>query len=104
MDQALQLFGHPERVFADLRVQRDGAKAVDDFEIILSYPHLKVSLKGQMLAKEPTARFALYGMNGSFVKWGTDPQENILRAGGKRSEERRVGKECRYRWSEDDEE
>lgn len=86
IDQALQLFGHPERVFADLRVQRDGAKAVDDFEIILSYPHLKVSLKGQMLAKEPTARFALYGMNGSFVKWGTDPQENILRAGGKPSD------------------
>lgn len=86
IDQALQLFGHPERVFADLRVQRDNAKAIDDFEIILSYPQLKVSLKGQMLAKEPTARFALYGTNGSFVKWGTDPQENILRAGGKPSD------------------
>ena len=81
IDQALQLFGYPEWVFADLRVQRDGAKAVDDFEIILSYPRLKVSLKGQMLAKEPTPRFAVYGMNGSFVKWGVDPQENLLRAG-----------------------
>lgn len=81
IDQALQLFGHPEAVFADLRVQRDGAKAVDDFEIILSYLGLKVSLKGQMLAKEPTARFALYGTNGSFVKWGVDSQENLLRAG-----------------------
>src|SRR5690606_18036241 len=47
----------------------------------LSYPGLKVSLKGQMLAKEPTPRFAIYGMNGSFVKWGVDPQENLLRAG-----------------------
>src|SRR5690606_28449081 len=41
IDQALQLFGLPDSVFADLRVQRDGAKAVDDFEIILSYPRLK---------------------------------------------------------------
>ncbi|KGE12920.1 Gfo/Idh/MocA family oxidoreductase [Sphingobacterium deserti] len=81
LDQALQLFGAPEWIFADLRKQREGAKAVDDFEFILSYPQLKVSLKGQMLAKEPTARYALYGWNGSFVKPGTDPQEELLRAG-----------------------
>lgn len=86
IDQSLQLFGHPEAVFADLRIQRDGAKAVDDFEIILSYPRLKVSLKGQMLAKEPTARYAIYGMKGSFVKWGVDPQEALLRAGVKPNE------------------
>ncbi len=83
IDQALQLFGHPKWVFADLRVQRDGAKAIDDFEIILSYPQLKISLKGQMLAKEPTPRFAVYGTNGSFVKRGVDPQEDLLRAGMK---------------------
>lgn len=81
IDQSLQLFGHPEAVFADLRVQRDGAEAIDDFEYILSYPRLKVTLKGQMLAKEATPRFAIYGMNGSFVKKGVDPQENLLRAG-----------------------
>ncbi|TDS17730.1 Gfo/Idh/MocA family oxidoreductase [Sphingobacterium paludis] len=81
LDQALQLFGAPDWIFADLRKQREGAKAVDDFEFILSYPNLKVSLKGQMLAKESTARYALYGWNGSFVKPGTDPQEELLRAG-----------------------
>lgn len=81
LDQALQLFGAPEWVFADLRKQREGAKTIDDFEFILSYPKLKVSLKGQMLAKEPTPRYALYGWNGSFVKPGTDPQEELLRAG-----------------------
>lgn len=81
IDQALQLFGHPESVFADLRIQRDGAKTIDDFEYILSYPRLKVTLKGQMLAKEPTPRFSIYGMNGSFVKKGVDPQENLLRFG-----------------------
>jgi len=94
IDQALQLFGHPEWVFADLRVQRDGAKAVDDFEIILSYPRLKVSLKGQMLAKEPTPRFSVYGTNGSFVKTGLDPQENLLRAGGRPRDVPDWGKEA----------
>lgn len=81
IDQSLQLFGAPEAVFADLRKQREGAKTIDDFEIILHYPGLKVSLFGQMLAKEPTPRFALYGWNGSFVKQGVDPQEELLRAG-----------------------
>lgn len=83
IDQALQLFGHPESVYADLRVQRNGAEAVDDFEIILSYPGLKVSLKGQMLAKIPTTRYALFGMDGTFMKPGTDPQEERLRNGAK---------------------
>ena len=81
IDQSLQLFGKPSSVFADLRVQRDGAKTIDDFEFILSYPNIKVSLKGQMLAKIPTARYAVYGTNGCFVKWGVDPQEELLRAG-----------------------
>ncbi|WP_437919633.1 Gfo/Idh/MocA family oxidoreductase [Sphingobacterium sp. LRF_L2] len=81
IDQALQLFGKPEWVFADLRKQREGAQAVDDFEFILSYPTIKVSLKGQMLAKEPTARYAIYGQNGCFIKPGTDPQEAKLREG-----------------------
>lgn len=81
IDQSLQIFGHPLAIYADLRIQRDGAKAIDDFEFILSYPDVKVSLKGQMLAKIPTARYAVYGTNGSFVKWGEDPQEVHLRNG-----------------------
>lgn len=81
IDQAMQLFGAPDSVFADLRIQREGGSTIDDFEFILSYPKIKVSLKAQMLAKEPTPRFALYGWNGSFVKRGVDPQEALLRAG-----------------------
>lgn len=81
IDQALQIFGKPDAVYADLRVERDGAKAIDNFEFILSYPGVKVSLKGQMLAKLATARYAVYGTNGCFVKWGVDPQEALLREG-----------------------
>lgn len=81
IDQAMQLFGAPDSIFADLRIQRENSRTIDDFEFILSYPKVKVSLKAQMLTKEPTARFALYGWNGSFVKWGVDPQEALLREG-----------------------
>ena len=82
VDQSLQLFGLPLAVNADLRIQRPGAGAVDDFEVILHYPdQFKVSLKGAMLVKEPTPRYALYGMDGTFVKTGVDPQEAALRAG-----------------------
>lgn len=98
IDQALQLFGKPDAVFADLRKQREHAKAVDDFEFILSYPTRKVSLFGQMLAKEPTPRFALYGLKGSFVKPGIDPQEALLRNGALPHEDPNWGKEPAYNY------
>ena len=81
IDQSIELFGLPEAINADLRKQRPGSKAVDDFELILHYPSLKVSLKGAMLVKEPCPRYALYGLNGAFVKYGIDPQEAALKAG-----------------------
>ncbi|MDF2479267.1 MAG: oxidoreductase [Sphingobacterium sp.] len=81
IDQALQLFGKPNAVFADLAIQRDHAKAIDNFDCILYYDNLRVSLKGSMLAKEPTPRYRLFGMNGNFVKNGVDPQEALLRDG-----------------------
>lgn len=81
IDQSLQLFGKPQAIFADLRKMREGVGAVDEFEALLYYPGLKVSLKGSMLVKEPTPRFALYGTEGAFVKPGVDPQEEALKAG-----------------------
>jgi len=81
IDQSLQLFGKPQGIFAYLRKMREGVGAVDDFETILLYPGLKVSLKGSMLIKEPTPRYALYGTEGAFVKQGVDPQEVALKEG-----------------------
>lgn len=93
IDQALELFGRPEAINADLRKQRPGAKAVDDFELILHYPYLKVSLRGAMLVKEPSPRYALYGLNGAFVKYGIDPQEAALKAGKSPKDDPDWGKE-----------
>lgn len=81
IDQALTLFGMPERVFADLRVQRVTGKVVDSWELILYYPGLKVTLKSGSLVREPIPRFMLQGDKGSFVKFGLDVQEDALKAG-----------------------
>lgn len=81
IDQALVLFGLPDTVTADLRVRREGARAIDDFEIIMAYPKLKVTLKSSMLKRESGPRFMLHGKNGSFVKFGFDPQEDALKSG-----------------------
>lgn len=81
IDQALCLFGLPSAVTADLRLQRECAKTVDNFELILHYEKLKVTLKVGMLVKIPSPRFILLGENGSFVKYGMDVQEDDLADG-----------------------
>lgn len=81
IDQARVLFGLPREVTADLRVQRSFAKAVDYFDLTLHYEELKVSLKAGMLVRERSPRFTLRGSEGSFVKYGTDPQEEALKRG-----------------------
>lgn len=93
IDQTLQLFGRPDSVFADLTIQRPGAGAIDNFELLLYYPGMRVSLKGGMLAKEPTPRYTIFAMNGNFLKNGVDPQEELLRAGAFPDEDSNWGKE-----------
>jgi predicted dehydrogenase len=81
IDQALVLFGPPRAVTADIRRQREFAKADDYFELMLDYDGLKVTLKAGMLVRGPGPRFALHGTEGSFVKHGMDPQEEALKRG-----------------------
>ncbi|CAM4383998.1 oxidoreductase [Paenibacillus tarimensis] len=82
LDQALKLFGHPETVRGDIRVQRDGGVADDFFDVSLGYPDgLNVRLTSSVLVREPGPRYALHGTEGSFIKYGIDPQEDALRAG-----------------------
>ncbi|HEX7174145.1 MAG TPA: oxidoreductase [Pyrinomonadaceae bacterium] len=81
IDQAQVLFGLPRMVTADLSVQRSFAKAVDNFDLTLHYDELKVILKAGMLVRERSPRFILHGTEGSFVKYGIDPQEEALKRG-----------------------
>ncbi len=81
IDQSQVLFGLPQEVTADIRIQRQGGKSVDNFELILHYPNLKVTLKAGMLVKEPGPHYMLYGDMGSFIKYGLDVQEEALKNG-----------------------
>ncbi|GAB3832104.1 Gfo/Idh/MocA family oxidoreductase [Hymenobacter jeollabukensis] len=81
IDQALELFGLPEAVRADLRIQRTGGQSIDSFEVVLEYPNLKATLKGSMLAKEPFPQFTVFGDHGTFMKYGRDVQDDALRIG-----------------------
>jgi len=81
IDQAQCIFGEPSYITADLRKQRPGSRAVDNFELILDYGSTKVVLKAGMLVKEPLPHFIVLGDKGSFVKYGMDIQEADLNAG-----------------------
>ena len=81
IDQVLVLFGWPEELTAFIDIQREGAKADDHFELIMHYPRLKVTLRGGMLVREPGPHYMFYGDQGTFIKYGLDPQEAMLKAG-----------------------
>ncbi len=81
IDQALWFFGMPLSVTADIKVQREWAKADDYFDVRLVYPNFTATLKAGMLTKVPGPTYMLHGMNGSFVKYGLDVQESMLDAG-----------------------
>ena len=82
IDQTIVLFGKPTSVWADIRTLRTKGKTDDFFDIHLEYSdRLNVSVGGSMLVKEPGPRFILHGTEGSYLKWGTDPQEQDLKDG-----------------------
>ena len=81
LDQAFVLFGPPESMAAELRSERDGAAVDDAFDVVLHYPNkLRVVLRSNLLTCVPGPRFRLNGTRGSFVKHGTDPQEDALKS------------------------
>jgi scyllo-inositol 2-dehydrogenase (NADP+) len=82
VDQAIRLFGLPEAVSADITAQRAEAQVDDYFEVTLHYGARRVIVAAASLVAAARPRFALHGTRGSFVKYGIDPQEAVLRAGG----------------------
>ena len=79
IDQALCLFGLPKTITADIRLQRPHAKVDDYFEVQLDYGFTKATLKAGMLVREPGPRYLIHGTKGSFIKWGDDVQEALLK-------------------------
>jgi len=81
LDQALCLFGLPERLQAQLVRQRAGALTDDWFQVQLDYGTRQVTLRAGMLAAGGVPRFLAQGTAGSWIKQGADRQEDALKAG-----------------------
>lgn len=82
VDQVLQLFGAPESVLADIRIEREGSLTDDAFDLTFYYPDgLRAILAQSMLAPDPRPHYRIQGTRGVYVKYALDPQEALLRAG-----------------------
>lgn len=81
IDQALQLFGMPQAVFADIVAMRPGSLVDDFFELLLFYPHSRVRIRASYQVREALPGYVLHGSKGSFIKPKTDVQEAQLQAG-----------------------
>ncbi|GAA4303208.1 Gfo/Idh/MocA family oxidoreductase [Compostibacter hankyongensis] len=81
IDQAICLFGKPEKVFARIQTNRPEASVNDYLNIVLLYPSLTVTLKSSLLVREPIPAFVLHGVRGSFLKSRSDIQEVTLQGG-----------------------
>ncbi|ASZ14851.1 Gfo/Idh/MocA family oxidoreductase [Chitinophaga pendula] len=81
IDQALTLFGMPQRLWADIRIIRKDSVVDDYFEVVLYYEQLRVRLKCSYLIREALPAYALHGRKGSFIKTKSDTQEAMLLKG-----------------------
>jgi len=82
IDHAMVLFGLPEAVTADVRIERDGGVVDDSFDISFHYSSgMRAVLRSTMMAATRRPRFLVYGTAASFVKQTIDPQEMNLRNG-----------------------
>lgn len=98
IDQALVLFGKPTHVYAEMAQRRPHAHVDDDTFVALHFAngiiaHLWMSL----VARIPAQRVRISGLNGTYEKWGLDPQEAALRAGD-RPGDANWGREPREHW------
>ena len=80
IDQALVLFGEPETISAAALCQRAASIVDDAFDVCMQYPRLRATLRARIIAYAPGPHVQIHGTQGSFVKYGMDPQEDILRS------------------------
>ena len=101
LDQAVQLFGKPNKISADIQIQREGANAHDYFAVTLGYDDkLKVTLKSSPFVRSESPRYILHGEKGSFIKYGLDPQEKALISGQSPATATQWGVEPEEQWGE----
>jgi scyllo-inositol 2-dehydrogenase (NADP+) len=80
IDGALVLFGEPDSITAKALCQRPAAVVDDAFDVHMDYPRMRATLRARIIAYAPGPHVLIHGTAGSFVKYGIDPQEEILRS------------------------
>ncbi|HEY6566609.1 MAG TPA: Gfo/Idh/MocA family oxidoreductase [Actinomycetota bacterium] len=87
IDQAIQLFGRPTEVYAELDQRRPGAAVDDDAFVALTHSNgVRSHLWMSAVARLHGPRFKLLGLAGGFESFGLDGQEDALAAGGDASD------------------
>jgi predicted dehydrogenase len=82
IDQALVLFGPVAEVYAETERIREGVQVDDDAFVALTHTSgVRSHLKATLVAADIGPRFRVYGDRGAYVKFGVDPQEEMLKAG-----------------------
>lgn len=82
VDQAVQYFGYPEKLFADVFSMKGADFANDYFEILLLYKNnVRVRLKSSVFSKEAHYAYVIHGSKGTFLQERTDNQEAELVSG-----------------------
>lgn len=79
IDQALALFGTPQKVTATVKIIRPGGETDDYFDVRLDYADKSIILKASLVVFENSLRYVIHGTKGSFIKHGLDIQEDTLR-------------------------
>lgn len=98
IDQACSLFGWPEKVMAEVKIEREGGLADDFYDLTLHYEDKRVRLRSSKLIRAEEPRYQIYGTKGSFVKYGLDPQEDALKKGLIPKDDKDWGKEPSSNW------
>ena len=82
VDQAVQLFGEVKEVYAETGISRPSAQVDDDSFVSLLFANgVRVHLEASKANAKPGPRFQVIGTEGTYTKWGLDPQEAQLKDG-----------------------
>jgi predicted dehydrogenase len=98
IDQSLVLFGPVTEVYAELGRHRPGVQVDDEAFVALTHQSgARSHLKATIVAAQIAPRYRVYGDRGAYVKFGVDPQEEMLKA-GLRPGDARFGDEAQEHW------
>jgi scyllo-inositol 2-dehydrogenase (NADP+) len=81
IDQALQLFGKPDWVQADVFAQRPASQADDGFDLLMVKDQIRIRLGVGSLIASNGFRYRVHGSKASYLKSGLDTQEAQSRSG-----------------------